>query len=194
LRRLERLDAAEAPTLAVYAQRPNRALAARAGSRLVRRMPSNSELAGKHVIFIAGLAAHTAAALAERARAVGSIVHVEDTPAISDVRMPAVLHRGDLTVAVSTGGRSPGLAAALKHALARIIGPEWKIRLDQIAAARHRWRASGLGPAAVAQRTGDWLAARGGLASDATLESHWLLDAAAEDRAETASISAETHL
>jgi precorrin-2 dehydrogenase/sirohydrochlorin ferrochelatase len=190
--RLERLDAAGARDLTVYARHPSQALAAQAGLRLVERLPNDRELAGNQIVFIAGLAAQAATAIAERVRALGVIVHVEDMPAISDVRMPAVLHRGDLTIAISTSGRSPGLAAALKRALDRIIGPEWGARLDQIAAARARWRVTGLDPAAVAQRTGDWLTARGWLASDAALESHWVSGATAKERAETATIDAET--
>lgn len=194
LRRLERLDAAEARVLAVYAPQPSRVLAAQAGTRLMRRMPTDAELASAQIVFIAGLAAPLATTLAERARALGAIVHVEDVPAVSDVRMPAVLRRGDLAIAVSTDGRSPGLAAALRDALGRVIGPEWADRLDRIATARRHWRAAGLDPAAVAARTGHWLAARGWLPSDATLESHWVPDAAAADEAETASLNAATHL
>lgn len=194
LRRLERLDAAEAKSLTIFAPRPSRALAIHAGARLVRRMPSDGELAGAQLVFIAGLAAGRAAALAERARALGAIVHVEDAPTISDVSMPAVLHRGDLAIAVSTGGRSPGLAAAVKRALSRAIGPEWGSRLDQIASARSRWRAAGLDAAAVAERTGQWLTARGWLASEGILESHWVPGPATADTAETASLDAATHL
>jgi precorrin-2 dehydrogenase len=192
VRRLERLDAAGARALVVYAPRPSRALRAQASTRLVRRMPADAELVGTQIVFIAGLAARAAAAVAERARALGTIVHVEDAPAVSDVRMPAVLHRGDLTIAVSTGGRSPGLAAALKDALGRIVGPEWRGRLDQIAAARRQWRAAGLDPGAVAARTGRSLAERGWLASDATLESHWVPDTVAKE-AESAVLDVETH-
>lgn len=192
--RLKRLDAAETRALTVYVQRPSRTLAAQAGLRLVRRLPTDREIADNQIVFIAGLAAPVATAVAERARALGAIVHVEDAPAISDVRMPAVLHRGDLTVAISTRGRSPGLAAALKRRLDRIIGPEWGTRLDQIAAARARWRAAGLDPAAVAQHTSDWLAVRGWLASDTALESHWISGATAGNQPETATPTEKPNL
>ena len=190
LRRLERLDAAGARALVVYAPWPSGALATQAGRRLVDRLPTDGEFAKAHFVFIAGLAARTAAALAERGRALGAIVHVEDTTAISDVRMPAVLHRGDLTIAVSTGSRSPGLAAALKRALGKLIGPEWGNRLDQTAAARCHWRAAGLDAAAIATRTDEWLAARRWLVSDAGLASHPAPGTATADTAEPASCAA----
>ncbi|HYL48089.1 MAG TPA: NAD(P)-dependent oxidoreductase [Stellaceae bacterium] len=172
-RRLERLDAAGAKALTVFAPEPSVALATLAGSRLIARLPEASELADIQIIFIVGLASATTADFAGRARAAGTIVHVEDAPAASDVQMPAVLHRGDLTITVSTGGRSPGLAAEVKRALGRIIGPEWAARLGEAGAWRERWRAAGLDPATLRQRTADRLAARGWLAFDTGFESHW---------------------
>lgn len=193
LRRLERLDAAGARALVVFAPQPASALRAQGGRRLVARMPTNDELAHAQVVFVAGLAAGDAMAIAQSARAAGAIVHVEDTPEISDVQLPAVLHRGDLAIAVSTAGRSPGLAAEVRRALGRIIGPEWAARLERTAAVRRRWRDAGLDPAIVAQRTAAWVAARGWLASDTLLESNWVPGTAANDRAEAVAINAETH-
>lgn len=172
-RRLERLDVAGATSLTVFAPDPSVALATLASSRLIARLPEVGELAGIQVVFIVGLPSAATADIAERARAAGAIVHIEDAPEASDVQMPAVLNRGDLTIAISTGGRSPGLAAEIKRALGRIIGPEWAGRLDEAGACRERWRAAGLDSAAVRHRTADWLAARGWLAFDTGFESHW---------------------
>lgn len=171
--RLERLDAAGATNVAVYAPDPSLALAALAGQRLTARIPDDSDLARVQIAFIAGLDATDATEIAERARAAGVIVHVEDTPTASDIQMPAVLTRGDLTIAVSTGGQSPALAAEIKRALGRVFGPEWATRLDETAAARDGWRSAGLDPATVRQRTSGWLTERGWLDSGADFESHW---------------------
>lgn len=178
LQRLKRLDAAGVTTLAVYAPEVSVAVAASAGLRLVRRLPRADEFAGIQIAFIAGLAPAAAAAIAAQARAAGAIVHVEDVPEQSDVQMPAVLHRGDLTITVSTAGRSPALASEIVRALGRIIGPEWSARLNEISARRKRWRAAGLDSAAVRQWTTDWLAACGWLAFDTGFESHYASDAA----------------
>lgn len=171
--RLKRLDAAGASALTVYAPEASIALATLAGRRLVRRLPRANELADVQIAFIAGLAPAVATVIAAHARAAGAIVHVEDAPKQSDVQMPAVLHRGDLTIAVSTAGRSPGLASEIKRALGRIIGSEWSARLNEISAQRERWRAAGLDSAAVRQWTADWLAACGWLAFDTDFESHY---------------------
>lgn len=172
-RRLERLDAAGADALTVYAPEPGVALATLAGRRLVARLPTAGELVGIQIAFIVGLAAAETVTIAAHTRAAGAIVHIEDAPEDSDAQMPAVLRRGDLTVAVSTAGRSPALAAEIKRALGRIIGPEWSARLNEISAQRKRWRAAGLDSAEVRQWTADWLAACGWLAFDTDFESHY---------------------
>src|SRR6185437_10724269 len=125
LRRLELLDAAGARDLTLHAERPDPAVAHRAGARLV---------------FFSDRNAAATPRLAAAARAAGALVHVEDAPALSDLHAPAVLRRGDLTIAVSTSGLSPALALRLKHFLGEIIGPEWGARLARLAVLRQDWR------------------------------------------------------
>lgn len=163
LKRLQLLDAAGARALTVYAVSPSPELAAAAGTRLERRAPRADELAACHIVFIAGLDDAARDRHAAAARAAAALVHVEDAPLLSDAQAPAVLRRGDLTIAISTAGKSPGVAVALKHWLGRLIGPEWRDRLEQAAARRRSWREAGLAPAAVAQRTEEYLAASGWL-------------------------------
>lgn len=61
-------------------------------------------------------------------------VLVADAQSESTFFTPAVLHDGDLAIAVSTGGASPTLAKELRERIAAAIGPGW----DQ---AIHRARA-----------------------------------------------------
>jgi len=116
---------------------------------------------GLRVLFVAGLDRARSAALAAQARAKGVLVNVEDVPELCDFHVPAVVRRGDLTLTVSTNGRAPGLSRLLREWLARIFGPEWTGRLDEAARAREGWRAEGLAPSEVSERTRD-LAARQG--------------------------------
>ncbi|HZB90528.1 MAG TPA: NAD(P)-dependent oxidoreductase [Stellaceae bacterium] len=166
LRRLELLDEAGARDLAVHAEHPLPALARRAGGRLRRRLPSNAELAAARLVFISDRNAETTPRLAETARAAGALVHVEDAPERSDLHAPAVLRRGALTIAVSTGGASPGLAVQVKHFLGRLFGPEWAERLESLAAMRREWRRSGADAVTVAERTERWIARRPWLPQD----------------------------
>jgi precorrin-2 dehydrogenase / sirohydrochlorin ferrochelatase len=158
LARLDRLEAAGAVNLVLYAPGPAQDLVRRAGSRLRRRLPGAEDLAAVRLVFISDRNAAWAPGLAGLARAAGALVHVEDAPALSDLHAPAVLRRGDLTIAVSTGGASPGLAAELKRFLGRVFGPEWGERLDRLGALRRHWRRSGVDAGTIAERTEAWIA------------------------------------
>jgi precorrin-2 dehydrogenase len=59
------------------------------------------------------------------ARALGVIVNLLDDPARCDFAAPAIVRRGDLMIAISTGGRSPALASRLRGDLERRFGDEW---------------------------------------------------------------------
>jgi siroheme synthase-like protein len=53
------------------------------------------------------------------------LLNVVDVPAACTFISPAVLDRGDLRIAIGTGGASPGLAARLRRALEAQVGPEY---------------------------------------------------------------------
>jgi precorrin-2 dehydrogenase/sirohydrochlorin ferrochelatase len=144
LRRLTWLEEAGARAIAIFSPTPSPDFAAAAGTRLVRRWPDRGDLTEAQLVFIADLREPQRSALAAAARAAGAIVHVEDAPALTDIHAPAVLRRGDLTIAISTNGAAPGLAGELKQFLGRILGPEWQGRVDDIRALRQRWRNAGV--------------------------------------------------
>jgi precorrin-2 dehydrogenase/sirohydrochlorin ferrochelatase len=164
-RRLALLDGAGAQRLEVYAARPSPDLVAAAGARLRWRLPQTEEIARAQLMFLAGVDEPATAQLQQIALAAGVLLNVEDDIARSDFHSPAVVRRGDLTVAISTGGTSPGLAAAIRREIDEHFGPEWAARLERIAALRTRWRAGGADAAAVARRTASWLDRQGGIAA-----------------------------
>jgi siroheme synthase-like protein len=68
--------------------------------------------------------------VAREARTRGVLVNVMDDVPSCDFAAPAVVRRGDLVVAISTGGRSPALARRLREELEGRFGPEWAAVLD----------------------------------------------------------------
>ncbi len=69
------------------------------------------------------------AKIAELARGRGILCNVADDPQNSDVHVPALVRRGGLTVAISTGGRSPAVTAGVRRRLEGVFGPEWGVLL-----------------------------------------------------------------
>jgi siroheme synthase (precorrin-2 oxidase/ferrochelatase) len=137
----------------VFSVNPSPALAREAGRNLRRHWPKRDELRGTQLVFIADVPEPQRTALAGLARSVGAILHVEDAPVLTDSHAPAVLRRGALTIAVATDGTAPGAAVELRDFLARLIGPEWRGRLERIAALRREWRNAGADHAAVRRLT-----------------------------------------
>ncbi len=80
-------------------------------------------------------------AVAAEARRRRALVNVVDRPAKCDFIVPSVLRRGDLQIAVSTGGRSPALAREIRKRLESVIGPEYAELVERVGRARGRARA-----------------------------------------------------
>jgi precorrin-2 dehydrogenase / sirohydrochlorin ferrochelatase len=159
-RRLALLDEAGAQNLVIFAPSPEPRLAALAGTRLRRRLPQAAEIGCAGLVFVAGVAEPVAAEIRRVAQAAGVLVNVEDDRQKSDFHSAAVIRRGDLTVAISTNGKSPGLASLIRQVLEHRIGPEWELRLGEIAVLRQAWRAAGADPAAIARHTREWAVQR----------------------------------
>lgn len=80
---------------------------------------------------------------AEAARAAGALVYVPDAPAASDLVMAAIVRRGDLQVAVSTGGRSPAAARRLMERVDAWLPESAEAAIDAMAEVRAGMRAAG---------------------------------------------------
>lgn len=83
-------------------------------------------------------------AIAAAARERGVLVNVMDDVPNCDFAAPAVVRRGDLLLAVGTGGRSPAVARRVREDLEARFGPEWAEALTVIAEVRaETWSALG---------------------------------------------------
>lgn len=133
----------------VFAPTSDAVIAEAAGSALIQRTPTDAELQGLNILFVAGLPADIANPLAERARAAKILVNVEDVVPYCDFHTPGILRRGDLLFAISSGGRGPGLVRVLRKRLAELFPEEWADRMKTLGDLRDRLKAENAEPAAI---------------------------------------------
>jgi precorrin-2 dehydrogenase len=93
--------------------------------------------------------------LAAEARALGIPVNVVDVPELCTFIAPAVVKRGALQIAISTGGASPAFAARLRRELEDHFGTEYARTLEVLRAARRRLHADEIDPAERMRRLKD---------------------------------------
>ena len=92
---------------------------------LIARPYEAADLDGVALAFAATDDPAVNAWVARDARARGILVNVADAPALCDFIVPAMVRRGGLQIAISTGGASPALARHLRRELERVVGPEY---------------------------------------------------------------------
>jgi precorrin-2 dehydrogenase/sirohydrochlorin ferrochelatase len=132
LRKVRVLHAAGARVRLVTAAPPAGQLAADIEVRIKTFAPADLE--GAQLVFAATDRRAVNEQVARSARAAHLLVNVADAPYEGDFSLPAVTRRGDLTLAVSTAGRSPALAALVRDRVEELFGVEWATIL-QIATA-----------------------------------------------------------
>lgn len=101
--------------------------------QLTARRYQPGDLAGHALVFVATDDAEVNATVFNEGRERGVWVNAADDPAYCDFILPSVLRRGDLTVAVSSGGGSPALARTIREELEIHLSQEYE-QLAQLAA------------------------------------------------------------
>jgi len=100
-------------------------LAARAQCCWLKKRYMADDLHGAFLVFAVTDSPTVQDRVASDAEALGLPVNVADQPERCTFHVPAVLRRGDLTLAVSTAGKSPALAAMVRRMLAEQYGEEY---------------------------------------------------------------------
>ncbi|RUM36736.1 MAG: hypothetical protein DSY57_05150 [Desulfobulbus sp.] len=100
-------------------------LAARAQCCWLKKKYSADDLHGAFLVFAVTDSPTVQERVVSDAEALGLPVNVADQPERCTFHVPAVLRRGDLTIAVSTTGKSPALAAMVRQMLAEQYGEEY---------------------------------------------------------------------
>jgi len=109
----------------------------------VKEIPSREDIENAAIVMLAGLPREQAEPIVYACHAAGKLVNVEDINELCDFYFTANVRRGDLVIAVSTGGASPTLARKIRDAIARMFGEEWAERVRETFELRQKWKAQG---------------------------------------------------
>ncbi len=113
-------------------------LARRKKVKLIRRAFSRADLRGAFIVVCATDDAAANARVAAAAARRNILTNVADTPAMCDFFLPAVVRRGQLQIAISTGGSSPAAARRIARELERRYGREYAELLSMMRSLRAR--------------------------------------------------------
>ncbi len=105
---------------------------------------STSDLDGKFLAVVATASRNLNEHVYREAQERGVLCNVVDVPEYCDFFYPAVVRRGDLQIAISTGGQSPSLAQKLRQQLERQFGEGYTAWVEQLGATRRLVLASDL--------------------------------------------------
>ncbi len=83
------------------------------------------------------------ASISEDAKKAGVMVNIVDDPVKCDFILPSLFQRGDLTFAISTGGKSPALAKKIREELEGIYGPEYRMLVNLLGVLREKIKRKG---------------------------------------------------
>jgi precorrin-2 dehydrogenase/sirohydrochlorin ferrochelatase len=152
-RRLRLLKEAGAERLKVFSPVHDPAISHALKEKFQERLPDVADMAGANLVLVAGIAPAQASEIAKICRSLGVLVNVEDVLPECDFHMPALVRRGDLLIAVSTGGKSPALARLLRQWLEKAFPERWADWLEEIAEKRLQWKKAGHHPKEIFART-----------------------------------------
>jgi siroheme synthase-like protein len=92
---------------------------------LKRKTYEASDLEGANIVIASTDIQSVNEQIAADCRARRIPVNVVDVTPLCEFIVPAIIEKGSVQIAVSTGGKSPALARTLKEDLQRLIGPEY---------------------------------------------------------------------
>jgi precorrin-2 dehydrogenase / sirohydrochlorin ferrochelatase len=93
--------------------------------RCLRRRYHKGDVRGQRLVFAATNDRAVNMCIAHDAAHECIFVNVASPPEAGDLQVPASVHKGQFSLAVSTGGASAALAAAWRKRLEKLAGAEW---------------------------------------------------------------------
>lgn len=111
-----------------------------------QRKFQRNDLEGMFLVVAATSSRELHEQIFEEASRRGVLCNIVDVPELCDFYYPAVVQRGALQIAISTGGLSPALAQRLRKELEGQFGPEYEEWLEHLGEAREKLFAETLDP------------------------------------------------
>jgi len=111
-----------------------------AGALVTRVARFDPEVARGAFLIIADVETAAASVIREFGEEHRIFVNVVDKPEFCSFTLPSVLNRGRLSIAVSTGGNSPAMAAWVRRSLEGLIGEEYTAVVEELGTARNSIR------------------------------------------------------
>jgi siroheme synthase, N-terminal domain len=121
-------DCGAAPLTIIEKGEPNAALlelAKRPGVRLLQRDFAESDLDGVFLAIAATSSPEVNRRVGELCKARGILCNVVDLPEAGSFIVPSCVQRGELAIAISTGGQSPALTKTIRKDLQDRFGEEY---------------------------------------------------------------------
>jgi precorrin-2 dehydrogenase/sirohydrochlorin ferrochelatase len=103
-----------------------------------QRKFQRNDLEGMFLVVAATSSRELHEQIFEEASRRGVLCNIVDVPELCDFYYPAVVQRGALQIAISTGGLSPALAQRLRKELEGQFGPEYEEWLEHLGEAREK--------------------------------------------------------
>lgn len=110
------------------------------------------DLAGYRLGFVATDDPQINRAVYEEAQEAGVLLNSADDPAHCDFILPSVLRRGELQIAVATGGSSPALSRAIREELEEYFSQDYALLSDVVADVRRELKEKGIASDAASWR------------------------------------------
>jgi len=111
-----------------------------------QRKFQSGDLEGKFLVIVATSSRDVNSRVFIEAHAKGILCNAVDDPPNCDFYYPAVVRRGDLQIAISTGGQSPALAQRIRQELEQQFGPEYESWVAELGKQREELAVSDLDP------------------------------------------------
>jgi precorrin-2 dehydrogenase/sirohydrochlorin ferrochelatase len=127
-------------------------LASKGSIRLETREYEPSDMEGKFLVIGATDNEAVNEKVSQDAAERGLLCNIADRPASCTFVLPAIVHQGDLMIAISTSNKSPAVARRIRETLEGQFGPEYTALLNLMGAIRQKLLSQGKSPEAHKQK------------------------------------------